>query len=118
MASILCYITLLLFTVALSEECPFLPPPLPEDWEGDVYEYWNKFRLCAADYSEILLWNHLVSNKNHSLGQFGINLISISQRRSMLQKNKKKILSQPLKKLLEILKSNLAIRVRTILQLS
>lgn len=36
----------------------------------------------------------------------------------MLQKNKKKILSQPLKKLLEILKSNLAIRVRTILQLS
>ena len=55
MASILCYITLLLFTVALSEECPCLPPPLPEDWEGDVYEYWNKFRLCAADYSEILL---------------------------------------------------------------
>ena len=55
MASILCYITLLLFTVALSQECPCLPPPLPEDWEGDVYEYWNKFRLCAADYSEILL---------------------------------------------------------------
>ena len=55
MASILCYMTLLLCAVALSEGCSCLVPTIPPsvDWTGDAFEYWNKQRFCDADFGEI-----------------------------------------------------------------
>ena len=86
MASILCYMTLLLCAVALSEGCSCAEPVPPPDWKGNAYEYWNKQRLCAADYGEILLWNCLVLNLPHWFGRLSTNLVYISQRKSILQK--------------------------------
>ena len=67
MASILCYITLLLCAVALSEECQCLLPTIPPsvDWTGDVFEYWNKQRFCNADFGEITFFKMFCSNLPH-----------------------------------------------------
>ena len=86
MASILCYMTLLLCAVALSEGCSCAEPVPPSDWKGNAYEYWNKQRLCAADYGEIPFGNCLVLNQPHW--------------KSMLQNPF--FLTQPLKSLLKI----------------
>ena len=67
MASILCYIALLLCAVTLSEGCqcelPTIPPSV--DWTGDVFEYWNKQRFCNADFGEITFFKMFCSNLPH-----------------------------------------------------
>ena len=59
MASILCYIALLLCAVTLSEGCSCAVPTIPPsvDWTGDDFEYWNKQRFCDADFGEIIFQN-------------------------------------------------------------
>ena len=120
MTSILCYMTLLLCAVALSEGCSCAEPVPPPDWKGNAYEYWNKQRLCAADYGEIPFWNCLVLNQPHWIGR----LAGISLHFSEKEHAPKTFffLTQPLKSLLKIWrraylktpKSNLAFADATI----